>query len=329
MKGSRRQGLKLWQLNAPLIIGGTLVGLLAILAIFGPMLAPHDPMENFFMLPDRNGDLQMAPYDPGQVPGFPLGSDLDGRDIFSRLLWAVRPTLVLATLVTVIRLFVGTLLGFLEGWYGGFLGDVIATATRIALGLPILIVGIVVIYILGFRFEGWVFIIALTLTGWAAAAKIMSQRARLIRGEDFIEAARAVGARESRLLARHVLPQVRTLLLVTWAFEMSTVLLQLAELGFLGFFLGGGALRLIPDPKSGAFFQEMITGQPELGQMLAGGWDNFLNLPRIALLAGTAFFFAIFSFMMLGEGLKRYYADKTRAGAATRRMEWATEPASE
>jgi len=329
MRESNLHRLRLRQLNPPLVLGGILVGLLVIIAILAPVLATHDPMENFFMLPDRNGELQMAPFEPGQVPGFPLGTDLDGRDIISRLLWAVRPTLVLATLVAAIRLLTGIVLGFVEGWYGGLLGDVIASVTRVALGLPILIVGMIIIYILGFRFEAWVFIIALTLTGWASAAKIMSERARLIHGEDYIEAARAVGAREARLLSRHALPQVRTLLFVTWAFEMSSVLLQLAELGFLGFFLGGGAFRLIPDPNSGGFFQELISGYPELGQMLAAGWANFLNVPRIALLAGTAFFFAIFSFMMLGEGLKRYYADKTRTGAAMRRAEWAIETVAE
>ena len=89
-----------------------MVGLLAAVALFAPVLAQHDPVENFFMLPDRNGELRMAPFEPGEVPGFPLGSDLDGRDILSRMMWAVRPTLVLATLVSTFRLVVGTLLYF-------------------------------------------------------------------------------------------------------------------------------------------------------------------------------------------------------------------------
>jgi len=310
------------RLNLPLALGSMLVGLLVVVALFGPTLAPHDPLETHFMLPDVNGELQMAPFEPGQVPGFPLGSDLDGRDILSRLIWAVRPTLVLAALVAITRLIVGTVLGFFEGWYGGIIGDVIASVTRVALGVPIIILAIVIIYILGFRFEVWIFVIALTLTGWANTAKIMSERARVIRGEPFIEASRAVGARDRRLLWRHVLPQVRTLVLVMWAFEMSAVLLQLAELGFLGFFLGGGAIRLIPDPKSGGFFSEMIAGYPELGQMLSAGWENFLNVPRISVLAGTAFFFAVFSFMMLGEGLKRYFAEMSGAIPAIMRFRW-------
>jgi len=308
--------------NLPLALGGVLVGFLVVLALFGPALAPHDPLETYFMLPDVNGELQMAPFEPGQVPGFPLGSDLDGRDILSRLIWAVRPTLILAALVATARLVVGTVLGFFEGWYGGIVGDAIASVTRVALGVPIIILAIVVIYILGFRFEVWIFVIALTLTGWANTAKIMSERARVIRGEPFIEASRAVGARDRRLLWRHVLPQVRTLVLVIWAFEMSAVLLQLAELGFLGFFLGGGAIRLVPDSKSGGFFREMIAGYPELGQMLSAGWENFLNVPRISVLAGTAFFFAVFSFMMLGEGLKRYFAEISGSRPAIVPFRW-------
>jgi peptide/nickel transport system permease protein len=315
MGGIRGLGLRrprFCHVNLPLVLGGTLVGLLIFIALFAPMLAPHDPQETFFMMQDRSGELKLAPFEPGQIPGFPLGSDVDGRDILSRLIWAVRPTLILATLVTTNRLAVGTVLGFVQGWYGGAVGDVIASVTRVALGIPILILAIIVIYILGFRFEAWIFIVALTLTGWANTTKIMSERSRVIRGEPFIEASRAIGARDRRLLWRHVLPQVQTLLLVTWAFEMSAVLLQLAELGFLGFFMGGGAIRLIPDPESGGFISELIAGKPELGQMLSAGWENFFNVPWMSVLAGTVFFLAVFSFMMLSEGLKEYFVEMKR-----------------
>jgi ABC-type dipeptide/oligopeptide/nickel transport system permease subunit len=296
------------RLNLPLVVGGVLVSSLIIVALLDSMLAPHDPLETFFMMRDGNGELRMAPFEPGQVPGFPLGSDLDGRDILSRLIWAVEPTLALATLIATNRLVMGTVLGFLQGWYGGVIGDVIASATRVALGIPIIILGIIMIYVLGFRFEAWVFIVALTLTGWANTTKIMSERTHMVRGELFVEASRAVGARDSRLFWYHVLPQVRTLMVITWTFEMSAVLLQLAELGFLGFFVGGGATRLIPDPNSGGFISELIAGKPELGQMLSAGWENFFNVPWMSVIAGTAFFLAVFSFMMLGEGLKRYFA---------------------
>lgn len=304
--------LSLRRLNYPLLLGVLLVGSLVAIAVFCPLLAPHDPLENFFIVEDPNGELTTAPYQPGQIPAFPLGSDWDGRDILSRLLWAVRPTLILATLIATTRLVVGSSLGFLEGWYGGVVGDLIASLTRVMLAIPMIIFAIIVIYILGFRLEAWVFIIALTLTGWASTCKIISERVRLVRGEPFIEASQALGVKDSRIFLHHVFPHVTTLFFITWAFEMSAVLLVLAELGFLGFFMAGGAIRLIPDPQSGGFISQLIAGMPELGQMLSSGWENFLMAPWLSIIAGTAFFVAIFSFLMLGEGLKRHFA--RRAG---------------
>lgn len=305
---SRSKTYSTRRFNFALLLGAVLVGGLLFIAVFGPLIAPHDPIEANFILQDSEGNFIVPPFKPGQVEGFPLGSDFEGRDILSRLLWAIRPTMILAILVATMRLIIGTLLGFLEGWYGGVIADVITGAARIALGVPIIIMAIVVIYFFALRIETWVFVIALSISGWANTSRIVSERTRLIRFEPFIEASRALGASDIRLMWKHVLPQMRTLLLVTWAFEMSAVLLQLAELGFLGFFIGGGAIRLIPDPHSGAFFSELIAGQPELGQMLSAGWDNFFLVSWMPVQVGTAFFIAIFSFMMLGEGLKRHFA---------------------
>lgn len=298
------------QANLPLILGLILVGVLVFLALFGPALAPQDPMETHFIAETSDGEFVVPPFKPGQLPDYPLGSDFEGRDLLSRLLWAFRPTLILTVLVAAIRLVVGTLLGLLEGWYGGLVSDVIASLRRIAQGMPVIIFAMVIIYVLGFRFEGWVFILALTLTGWASTTRLIAERTRLIQGEAFIEASRALGARDGRLLFRHVLPQVRTLIAVTAAFEMSTVLLQLSELGFLGFYLGGGAIRLIPRGESAGFIAKTTAGIPELGQMLSAGWDNFFLVPWLSVIGGSAFFLAIFSFMLLGEGLKRTFAEK-------------------
>jgi peptide/nickel transport system permease protein len=302
------------RLNFPLALGALLVGGLVFVAVAGPAIAPHDPMHNTFIVETADGEFVTPPFAPGQVDGFPLGSDYDGRDILSRLLVAVRPTLILVALVALTRMVVGVVFGFLEGWYGGLIGDLVDHLTKIVLSIPILIVALMVIYIFELRFEAWVFIIALTITGWGQVARIIAGRVRLVRGETYIEAARALGAGDLRILWKHVVPQVRTLVLVTLSFEMGAVLLQMAELGFLGMFLGGGAIRLIPDSRSGGFLQERIAGQPELGQMLAGGWGNFIYTPYLPVIVGTVFFLAVFSFMMLGEGLKRHYAEPTSSG---------------
>jgi ABC-type dipeptide/oligopeptide/nickel transport system permease subunit len=299
------------RLNFPLVLGGLLVGALIIIALVGRAVAPFDPMEVHYIIKDAAGEMHTPPFKPGELPQFPLGSDPEGRDVLSRLLVGVQPTFLLVAVIALTRLSVGTLLGVLEGWLGGLLGDAINTLTKIALGIPMLVIAIMVIYLFGPQFAAGVFIIALSVIGWAQTTRVISNRVKVIKHETYIEAARALGASDARILWKHVIPQVRTLLLITLAFEMSAVLLQMAELGFLGFFMGGGTIMWIPDGRTPGFIGVRIAGEPELGQMLAGGWRNFIYTPAQPVIVGTVFFLAVFSFMMLGEGLKRYYAGPT------------------
>jgi ABC-type dipeptide/oligopeptide/nickel transport system permease subunit len=301
-------------LNLPLAIGLLLVGLLLAIALTGEWIAPQDPLETHFILKDRSGEFVTPPFAPGQIEGFLLGSDFDGRDVFSRLLIGVRPTLVLVIMVAAARLFAGTFFGVAEGWFEGLSGALIGSVTKIALSIPMLIIAIMVIYLFGLQTQAGVFVIALSLTGWGQAAHVIADRVRIVKRETYIEASRALGAGSFRILWKHVIPQIRTLLIVTLSFEMSAVLLQMAELGFLGYFMGGGAIRLVPDGKSPAFIPVRIAGPPELGQMLAGGWSNFIYTPLLPVMVGTVFFLAVFSFMMLGEGLKRYYSETSSPG---------------
>ncbi|GEM_PF-716804 len=302
------------RLNFPLVVGLMLVTALILIAAIGEYVAPFDPLEVHYIVQDTSGEFHTPPFKPGELEEFPLGSDIEGRDILSRLLVGVRPTLVLVILIAGTRLVVGTIMGLLDGWYGGLVGDVIGSATKIALGIPVLVIAIMVIYLFGPQFQAGVFIVALSVVGWGQTARVVANRVKQVRGETYIEAARALGASDARILWTHIVPQVRSLLLITLSFEMSTVLLQMAELGFLGFFMGGGAIMLIPDGKTPAFIPERIAGAPELGQMLAGGWQNFIYTPTLPVIVGTTFFLAVFSFMMLGEGLKSYYAEPTSPG---------------
>ena len=305
---------KFRRLNLPLVIGLVLVGLLLVIALTGEWIAPQDPLETHFILKDRNGELVTPPFAPGQIDGFLLGSDFDGRDVFSRLLIGVRPTLVLVIMVAAARLIAGTFFGVAEGWFEGLPGALMGSVTKIVLSIPMLIIAIMVIYLFGLQTQAGVFVIALSLTGWGQAARVIADRVRIVKRETYIEASRALGAGSFRILRKHIIPQIRTLLIVTLSFEMSAVLLQMAELGFLGYFMGGGAIRLVPDGKSPAFIPVRIAGPPELGQMLAGGWSNFIYTPLLPVMVGTVFFLAVFSFMMLGEGLKRYYSETSSPG---------------
>ncbi len=295
-------------LNLPLAIGVPLVAALMLIAVFGPWIAPQDPVGRTTLAEVTPGEFRSPPFRPGEVPGFPLGADHIGRDILSRLLWAAQPTFVLAVGVAAARMLIGGGLGFLEGWYSGRFGDFLASVINVAAALPVLLVAIVVLLLLRLAGVGEstsAFLVALSVTGWASAARLAAERVRLIRTEPYIEAARALGSSDGRIMFKHVLPQVVTLLPVVFSFEMSATLLLTAELGFLGFFIGGSEMFALPNAQDPGFTLVPVPGMPELGQMLSMGWDNFFLEPWLSVYVGAAFFVSVLAFMLLGEGLKR------------------------
>ena len=289
--------------NFALVLGSILVAFMIFLAVFGPILAPRDPGAGEFINTTHEGDFLITPYPPMTVPGFPLGSDLGGRDILSRLMWAFRPTLIMAAIIAMTRLVIGTTAGFLEGWYSGRrIGDLINAFTEMTASLPLLLIAILILYVIGLE-RGLVgFVLALSLTGWTNTAQFMAERVRVLRQEPYVEAARALGAGDIHTVIKHVLPQVANLLPVMLSFEMGATLIVVAELGYLEFFVAGGSLLNV------AGTDEFVTvaGQPELAQMLSDAWGVMLLMPWAALWSGLSFFVAIFSFMMMGEGLKQH-----------------------
>ena len=305
---------RLSRINFPLLIGVPLVLLFVIIAIFGPWLSPHHPIERFDIVQDDNGNFHVPPFKPGEVAGFPLGTDHIGRDVASRLLWAPQPTFFLVLGVALCRILIGTLVGLLEGWHTGRTSDLIRAVGQAAGALPMLIVAMLTITIFSLAGLGdstGPFLLALTITGWAGPAKIVAERVRLLRTEPYIEASRALGASDLRIVFKHLLPQVMTILPVILAFEMSATLLVTAELGFLKFFIGGAEMFAVPNGRDPGVTLFPVPGMPELGQMLSVGWDNFFLEPWVAVWVGATFFYAIFAFMMLGEGLKRRIARGT------------------
>lgn len=292
-----------------MLIGIGLITLWIVVVFAGPQFALHDPMARNAIIRDPNGSWLTPPFPPFVVADYPLGVDLAGRDVLSRLLWAVRPTFFLAMITGFTRLLLGTALGILEGWYSGrWLGDAINTMTSFAASVPVLLAAILVIGLLGiYAPSWWYFVIGLSVTGWAATAQLVAKQVLGMRKEQYIESARALGAGDLQILVRHVLPQIRLLLPMILAFELSATLLQMAELGFLGVFLGRAEAFDVPVGNLPGFRIQPIPGQPELAQMLSAGWESILLTPWIAILSGTTFFLIIFSFMVLGEGLRYRY----------------------
>lgn len=304
----RQAGLR--QRNFPLLVGALLGIAFLLLAIFGPSLAPKDPMEPFRVI-KIDGEWYNAPYRPLELEGFPLGTDQIGRDLLSRLLWAIRPTMILSLVVVFARMGIGVFLGLVAGWYRSGVERLIDALTGAALAIPLLVFAIAVISYLGTERGLVAFVIALSLTGWAETASFVKGRTVAIIQEPYIEGARAIGVKPWRILTRHALPQLWPVLPSLIAFELAAVTLLVAELGFLGIFIGGGTTYGVQDPNSSGQFMITTSGMPELGQLMADFWAKIIQTPWVPFMVGSVVFLQIFAFNMLGEGFRRYM-DVTR-----------------
>jgi peptide/nickel transport system permease protein len=290
--------------NWPLRLGSLIVLSVIVIAITGPALVPHDPLEEHTIVQVGSG-WETAPFPAFTVPGFPLGSDFRGRDLLSRLLCAVRPTMTLVAIVTLVRLVLGIAIGVTSGWSNGRAGRLLDAAISSALSVPLLMVALGAIAAVGIEIGLLAFVVGLSVTGWAETAKIVREQTRLVKGQQYVEAARALGQSRFQTLARHVLPQVRPMILMLFALEVSSTLMTTAGLGFLGYYIGGDVWVEVAD-----FVARRMSGTPELGQMLATSDLGIVRLgvrglPWATVVVGTAIFVIVLGFNLLGEGLRQ------------------------
>jgi ABC-type dipeptide/oligopeptide/nickel transport system permease subunit len=295
-----------------------------MVAVLGPSLAPYDPTEvitDVFRVGDKAFVPSVQPVPPLETSQFLLGTDIAGRDLYSRLLWAIRPTLVLCFIIAALRLVLGLAFGLAAGWFGGVVTRLIDILIDVSLAVPILLFALAVISYLGGEDHNYqlpMFILALVATGWASTAVFVKNSTLVIKREPFIEGARAVGASPGRILGSHVLPQLWPALPALISFELAATLLVVAELGFLGLFIGEafvimGATGSITETPIG-----LTANYPELAQMMANFWSKMLRTPWEVAFVGIAVFLLIFAFNMLGEGLRRQM-DVTRSRGLWRR----------
>lgn len=284
--------------NAPLVIGTTLVGLLVACAIAAPLLAPHPPNELVYRLKD--GLIMASPYPPG-TPGLWLGTDMLYHDMVSRLLFASRYTLLFCGLAAMVRIGIGTALGLFGGWYPR-VGRGVDVLLSVWSAVPSLVIALFLIVpinrLANLTASTVAYVAVLSITGWTQAAIGSKGAVRQLRHAPFIDAAYALGLKPSAVLRRHILPNVRDLLLVEAAYTMGAALLLVAELAFLGFYVGGTtggivAGRLINEPVYAEWGSMLAIGLRERGKL----W--LLIEPLIV------FTLAILAFNLLAEGLRR------------------------
>jgi peptide/nickel transport system permease protein len=283
-------------LNWPLLIGCALVALILFLALFGPGLAPKDPRDHALII-QVDGRWLTPPY-PAFTPGYPLGSDNLGRDLYSWLLWSVGPTMTLVTIVATLRMIFGLSVGAAAGWSDRWTARAFDGLIAAALAVPALIAALIVITAIGFRLGVWAFVVGLAVTGWAETAQLVREQTRTIKAQEAVEAARALGASGMQIFILHIVPQVMPMIWMLLAFEIANTLVTTAGLGFLGYYLGGAIFTEVDD-----FVYQRISEMPELGQMLATVW-LVLDEPWAMVAAGTVVFLIVLAFSLLGEGLQ-------------------------
>jgi peptide/nickel transport system permease protein len=296
MTQSQWRTFKLPRINLPLASGSTIIIVLVLGALFAPLIAPYGPNEAV-----PNLGFGFKAYPPGTANA-PLGTDNYLRDLFSRLLYGGRLTLLFAAVAAVCRIIIGTVLGMLAGWYRCG-GRIINVMIGVSSAVPSLIFALLPIGLVnrqgGIVASTVTFLIVLSLTGWAEAAVRTRTAVQGLRQAQFVESAYTVGLTRAQVLWSHVLPNLRDLLVVEFAYAMSATLLLVAELAFLGAFVGGAESELLGD---------RIVLDPvyaEWGSMLAVGLGERRNSPWLLLIPVAAFTLAILAFNLLAEGLRR------------------------
>ncbi len=293
--------------NPPFIFGSLIVlGLLFIL-LAGPQLWPHNPYLTQG-LTITNGEFRVPPFAPDAI--YRWGTDALGRDILSLVLSGAKYTLSIAVAALLVRMLVGFLFGAIAGWLPNSKADrVVLGLAEITAAFPALILALLTITALGIRNGPWVFVVGLSVVGWGEIMQYVRGQVMSIRPQPYIESALSVGLRQPQIIARHVLPNLFSALLGLAALEMGAVLLLLAELGFVGIFIGGGGFADLAGAMTelGSYHYSDV---PEWGSLLASLRLYARGYPWTAIYPSLAFVVAILGFNLLGEGYTA--ADKCR-----------------
>ena len=261
------------------LIGAVLVGIVVTVALTAPVIAPYAPAAQIAkpLLPPGGTHL--------------LGTDEFGRDELSRLIWGARVSLYVGGLAVLIALALGATAGVLAGFFGGWVDDVTMRIMDVVLSLPALVLAIAITSILGPTLTNAMLAIGLVYA--PTFARVARGPTLTVVRVPYIEAARAIGASNGRIIARHVLPNVAAPILVQMTVSFSTAILTEAALSFLG---------LGTQPPTASW-----------GLMLSAARQYMLIDPWIAVLPGFAIAVTVLGFNLLGDGLRDLLDPRMRA----------------
>jgi peptide/nickel transport system permease protein len=261
------------RLRVNLVMGGALVALAVGAAVLAPLIATHHPF--------LDANLMNSEQPPGS--GYLLGTDKQGRDIYSRIVWGAQISLMVGVVSQLINTVIGTLLGLTAGYWGGKWDDLVSGLTNVMLSIPSLIFALAIIAVLGRGLSS--LLIALGLTNWSFTCRIARASALSLKGQGYVQAAKTLGYSDMRIMLTQLLPNMLGPIIVIGAFGMGAAILAEAALSFLG--LG------VQPPW------------PSWGSMLSDARDAIITgQVWIPLFPGLAIFFTVLGLNLLGDGLR-------------------------
>jgi len=263
--------LRAFNTNKTSWVGLVIFVIVVLAAIFAPWIAPLDPL-------DQNVMLRLKP--PSEDNW--LGTDYYGRDIYARLVYGARISLIIGLASTALSMVVGSAIGMIAGWRGGRLDTLIMQLMDILLAFPSLILGLIIVAMLGPSMTN--IIVAIALTSIPPFARIARAPTIAMKEREFVDACRALGFSDTRILLGHILPNILPEILVMGSLWLANAIRTEASLAFIG--LG------VKPPI------------PTWGGMIREGFENILDSYWLVLAPGTAILIVVFALNLLGDGLR-------------------------
>lgn len=284
--------------NKASVVGMVLVFFFTLVALFANVIVPHDPLKinsgKNFLPPVWVTD---PPTKKVADPQFIMGTDTLGRDLMSRVIYGARVSMLVGFIPTIIVVLIGTVIGMAAGFYGGWVDNILMRLTDIVYGFPDLLFFITILVALqdtgiGDIMNGlFLLFVALALVNWVGVARLVRGQVLSLKEKEFVEAARCIGARDSRIMTRHLLPNTLGPLIVVSAFRVPGAIITEAILGYLG-------LGMKPATNSTDYF---ITSW---GGLLLEGQSAINVQPYILLIPAFCVALVVLAFTFLGDGLR-------------------------
>ncbi|OSQ37407.1 ABC transporter permease [Thalassospira mesophila] len=262
-------------------LGGGTLFIIVLVAIFAPLIAPHDPLE-------QNILARLSP----PSADFWLGTDSYGRDVLSRLLYGARISLSIGFLSVLTAMVVGSSLGMLAGYIGGVFEQIVMGLVDVLLSFPTLLLGLMIAAMLGSSFEN--LIIAIAITEIAPFARVARAPTIAVKRRDFVDAGRSLGLSPLRILGVHILPNILSDVVVVGSLWMASAIRTEASLAFIG---------LGVQPPTATW-----------GGMIREGFDNILTAWWLVVFPSVAILITVLALNILGDALRDAIDPKTRSG---------------